>query len=86
MVKYKVIFDREACIGALACSAIQPELWRNTEDGKVDLINASKREDGKFEVEIDESVFKAHQEAEHSCPVFAIKIEKIDELQDLKKQ
>ena len=74
MVKYRVIFDREACIGALACSALRPELWKKSEDGKVDLINAKKREDGKFELIIDESQLNAHKEAEHSCPVFAIKI------------
>ncbi len=79
MAKYRVIFDREGCICALASSAIRPELWKKAEDGKVDLINGKKREDGKYELIIDDSQLQAHKEAEHSCPVFAIKIEKIEE-------
>ncbi len=79
MAKYRVIFDRETCIGALTCFEIRPELWKKTEDGKVDLVGARKRDDGKFELIIDESQLPAHKESEHSCPVFAIKIEKIEE-------
>ena len=82
MAKYRVVFDRESCIGALACNIIRPELWKKTADGKVDLMNGVKREDGKFEIIIEESQLPAHTEAEHVCPVFAIKIEKIEENQE----
>ena len=37
MVKYKIIFDRDACIGALSCNAVSPDFWKLSEDGKVDL-------------------------------------------------
>ena len=77
MVKYKVVFDRGACIGALACIAAHPELWKNADDGKVDLVGGKKRKDGKFELIIDESKFKAHRDSADACPVAAIKIEKI---------
>lgn len=77
MAKYKVVFDRETCIGALACSAAHPEFWKVADDGKVNLENGKKRKDGKFELIIDESKFKAHKESADACPVSAIKIEKI---------
>ena len=78
MAKYKVVFDREACIGALACIAARPELWKKANDGKVDLVKGKKRKDGKYELLIDESQLKAHKESVNACPVAAIEIEKIN--------
>lgn len=77
--KYKVIFDRETCIGALACNAVAPELWELADDGKVNLKGATQREDGKWELIIDESQVKKNKEAADSCPVYAIIIEEVEE-------
>ena len=41
MVKYKIEFDREICIGALACNAVAESFWPKSEDGKVDLTNST---------------------------------------------
>jgi ferredoxin len=75
--RYKVIFDREACIGALACNAVAPELWLLADDGKVDLKGAKKRDDGKFELIIEEKEFTLNKEAADSCPVYAIVVEEM---------
>ena len=41
MVKYKIVYDRDACIGAYACTPYAPELWlMNSEDNKADLKGA----------------------------------------------
>ncbi len=77
--KYRVIFDRETCIGALACNAVAPELWELADDGKVDLKGATQREDGKWELIIDESQLNKNKEAADSCPVYAIVIEEVEE-------
>lgn len=77
MAKYKVVFDRDACIGALACLAAHPKLWKKAKDGKVDLVKGKKNKEGKYELLIDENEFKAHKESADACPVSAIKIEKI---------
>lgn len=77
--KYRVIFDRNTCIGALACNAVAPELWKQAEDGKVDLVGAKKREDGKFELLVDEKDFTLNKEAAESCPVYAITVEEVEE-------
>jgi ferredoxin len=83
MAKYKIIFDREACIGALACSAIAPELWLLASDGKVDLADAifnaeTKKWELLTEINDEESVQRAIDSAEH-CPVNVIIIEKIEQ-------
>lgn len=77
--KYRVIFDRDTCIGALACNAVAPDFWDLSDDGKVDLRGATKRDDGKYELIIDEKDMNINKEAADSCPVYAIVIEEIQE-------
>ena len=76
MAKYKITFDREACIGALACAAVSPKHWKIADDGKVDLIGGKKNKQGNYELIIDESDLKITQESAEVCPVLVIKIEK----------
>ncbi len=80
MVKYKMIFDREACIGAIACSAIAPDHWLQADDGKVDLKDATFNEDTKkWELIIDEKDLELLKESAEVCPVDVIFFEKIEE-------
>jgi ferredoxin len=80
MVKYKVIFDKEACIGALACVAVADDVWTDDNEGKVDLKDATFNEETqKWELIIDEKDLEKHTEAAEVCPVLAIVIEKIEE-------
>lgn len=78
MPKYKVIYDREACIGAFACSAVAPDYWLYAADGKADLKAATFNKDTKrWELIIDEEDYDDNQAAAESCPVFAITIEEV---------
>jgi len=77
--KFKIIFDRETCIGALACNAVSPEFWTLSDDGKVDLKGAKKRDDGKWELVVEEKDLAMNKEAAESCPVYAIVIEDVEE-------
>jgi len=80
MPKYKVEFDRELCIGALACTAIAPDFWPRSKDGKVDLTGAVFNEETKkWELEIEEKDFEINKESADVCPVEAIKIIKLDD-------
>lgn len=79
MPKYKVIFDREVCIGALACAASSPDFWLRGDDGKADLRSASyNKATDKWELIIDEKDLLTNKEAESVCPVAAIKVVKIE--------
>ena len=78
MPKYKIEFDREVCIGALACTAVAEHFWPRSEDGKVDLTGATYNEETKkWELIIDEKGFQINQDAADSCPVEAIKVIKL---------
>lgn len=80
MVKYKVEFDKELCIGALACNAISPDIWPRSDDGKVDLANAKlNKKTNKFELIIGEADLEINKESAEVCPVEAITITKIED-------
>lgn len=79
MAKYKVTFDRNTCIGAFACVAAAPDRWKYADDGKVDLEGSSDDGNGNFTVIIDESEVEALKASAEACPVYAIKVEEVQE-------
>jgi len=82
MAKYKIEFDREACIGALMCEAVAPKLWPKSDDGKVDLAGGTFNENTKkweLIIEMDEKEFRTADESAHVCPVDVIVITKISD-------
>ena len=77
MTRYKIIYDREACIGALGCLGVSEDLWELKDDGKVDLKGATFNEETqKWELIVDD--IDIARASEDSCPVQAIKVEEID--------
>lgn len=81
MKKYRVIFDREICIGAAACETAVPEGFEiDKEDGKANLIGGTKTGVEKFEIVIDESMYEKFKDASEVCPVTGcIVVEEIEE-------
>ena len=81
MAKYKVILDRDRCIGTASCMAVAHRFWDLQDDGKIMLINSKINEEtNKWEliVETEEDLME-NQEAESVCPVSAIKVEKLED-------
>lgn len=80
-VKYKIVFKRDLCIGALSCSAIDPELWEETPDGKVSIIGGTKVYDESGEIKEEwimlDELKDERMDGAMSCPVLAIEIYKI---------
>lgn len=75
MPKFKVIYDREACVGAGACTVVCEKFWKMNDDGKADLIGG----DPNNEIIIGEEDLPCNKQAADSCPVDAIRIEEIQE-------
>ncbi|MBL7160400.1 MAG: ferredoxin [Candidatus Aenigmarchaeota archaeon] len=73
MATYKIIYDREACIGAGVCAAVADKVWVMNDDGKADLVGG-KEENGKWVREIDESELEANKQAAEGCPAVVIEI------------
>ena len=74
MAKYKVVHNREDCIGCGACVSVCPDFWSMGDDKKSDLKGA-KEEDGKFVLELDEP--GCNKEAAAGCPVGVISVEEV---------
>ena len=73
--RYKVVYDREGCIGAAACAAVFPERWEIVSDGKADLIGGAPKEDNLVqELEFDEDELEQMIASAESCPVNVIHI------------
>ena len=80
MAKYKIEFDKEACIGALSCYAAAPNFWPRSNDGKVDLKGSIyNKNTKKWELIVGVKDIEINKEAEEVCPVFVIKISKIED-------
>ena len=81
MTKYKVIFDRNSCIGALSCFGVNPKRFKLAEDAKVDLVGGTFNEKNKkWELVFDEAEYEAFKMSEDVCPVKnTIVVEKIEE-------
>lgn len=73
MARYKIVFDRSACIGAAACVAAKPDSWVMQDDGKPNLVGSSGDE-SKQELVIEESELQQHLEAARVCPVIVIHV------------
>lgn len=73
--KYRIEYDRNACIGAAACVAIDPENWIMVEDNKADLVGGKLDSKTKFFIkDINESELSKWKEAAEVCPVNVIHI------------
>ena len=78
MKRYKIEHIRPECIGCGACAALTPDFWEMDEDGKSNIINGKRLENGEEELEIEEKDLEANREAAESCPVNIIHIKDLD--------
>ena len=74
--KYKVIYDRNGCIGAAACAAVLPEMWEmSSSDGKADLDDGKEQDSvGIFEAEFTKEQLEKVISSAEVCPVNVIQI------------
>lgn len=79
--RYRVVYDRSACIGAAACATAAPEGWEiDKEDGKANLLGGTRTGVEKFELIIDEKDYAKFQDSAEVCPVSGcIKVVEIEE-------
>ncbi|MDO8538364.1 MAG: ferredoxin [archaeon] len=84
MVKLRIEYIREECIGAFACVAVDPDRWATASDSKADLVKAhSIEKDGKkvwiLEVEAaDDATKETIIQAADVCPVAVIAVYNVE--------
>lgn len=82
--KYKIVHDRDICIGCSACASVCPKYWEMNDDGKSDLIGHTKTGNGEEEILGTNSEpliedFNDNMDAAECCPVNCIHVHEIDE-------
>ncbi|OGY79568.1 MAG: hypothetical protein A3B74_02205 [Candidatus Kerfeldbacteria bacterium RIFCSPHIGHO2_02_FULL_42_14] len=83
MKRYKIVYDRQNCIGAGPCAAVSPTHWYLDNERKAHIVGGQRNETTLEEtVECDESELSVHMNAAVSCPVNVIHIHD----QKIKKQ
>ena len=76
--KYKIIFEKDKCIGAAACNSVSDSWKFDDEENKSNLIDGRfNSENNTFELEISDKEFDRDFNAARLCPVKAIHIEEI---------
>ena len=79
MAQFKLEHNRPECIGCGACAAIAPDFWTmDDNDGKSDIRDCAKRDDGWEERKIEDSQFTLNKEAAETCPVNVIHLKNLD--------
>ncbi|MFH1978420.1 MAG: ferredoxin [Candidatus Aenigmatarchaeota archaeon] len=76
MAKFKVEYDRDGCIGAGVCAAVDEKYWEMNADGKADLKDGKKN--GMFVVEIEEADLENMKAAAEGCPVNVIHVTNVE--------
>jgi len=78
MAKFKIIHQKELCIGCGACAAINPEDW--VMEGDKSHLKGSSKEQGEHGTQefkyIEEADLQKNQEAADACPVPCIFVKK----------
>ena len=69
---YKIVHDRDLCIGCGACSSVAPEYWVMEDDGKTSIQECIKTGNGEEEVRELDKDFDLNNDAAQSCPVNCI--------------
>ncbi len=73
MPTHQLEHDRPNCIGCAACVAIAPDFWKmDDEEGKSDIIDGTRKEDGTEERDLEEQDVPLNREAAEACPVNVI--------------
>jgi ferredoxin len=71
MAKYKIVHDKNKCIGCGACASTCPDFWSIEMGGKARLKDAKKTGSG-FELLLDN--LSCNKDAAEVCPVNCIHI------------
>jgi len=76
MLRFRITVDREGCIACTNCYTIDPDHFESDSEGKSKVKGGTSN--GKSIGTFDDDKMSNSQEAELSCPVSVIKVEKLE--------
>ena len=80
--KYRIVHDRDICIGCRACAEVCPKYWVMEEDGKSSIVGHIKSGRGEEELLGSKEKpltkdYNCNLEAAESCPVNCIHLKEV---------
>ena len=77
MTRYKIVYNKNDCIGVAACVSMAEKWWKMDGDDKA-ILNGStlNQETGFYELEIGENELEDAKSSVNVCPVFVIMVHK----------
>ena len=76
--KYRIIYDRQACIGAAACIAVFDKRWEMAPDNKANLKGGWQVNGDVWILDIDDLEFEDLKTSGEVCPVNVIHVFKLE--------
>tara|TARA_B100002003_G_C14105187_1_gene531607 strand:- start:544 stop:861 length:318 start_codon:yes stop_codon:yes gene_type:complete len=78
--KYKIVYIKKDCIGAVACENVAPEHWEYLIEKQIATLKSpeAKKTDEREELIIEEKDFPKHLAAAEICPANVIEIYELD--------
>ncbi|MBI4095911.1 MAG: ferredoxin [DPANN group archaeon] len=76
--KYRVIYERPACIGAAACVAVFDKRWEMAQDNKANLKGGWKIDNDVWILDIDDLEYEDLKTSGEVCPVNVIHVFKLE--------
>ncbi len=76
--KYRIIYDRAACIGAAACVAVFDKRWEMVVDNKANLKGGVETSKDVWQLDIDDSEYEDLKTSGDVCPVNVIHVFRLE--------
>lgn len=73
MAQYQIKYDKGKCQSNFVCTAVDPDHFKEADDGKAELIGGSSKGD-TYTLDVDESEKEVAQQAAKGCPMLAIEL------------
>lgn len=80
--KYRIVHDRDICIGCSACASVCPKYWVMEDDGRSSIVGHQRTGNGEEEILGTKENplledFEDNMDAAESCPVECIHIKEV---------
>ncbi len=80
MVRYRVVVDRERCLGDMVCASICPEVFELGDDGKCQIKTEWRiKPENLAEGVVPKELYECVKAAADTCPIGVIRVEKLEE-------
>ena len=80
MAKYRVVIDRDKCLGDMVCASICPEVFEMSDDGRSQVrLEWRLKPENLAEGLVPGELYECVKAASSVCPIGVIRVEKVED-------